>query len=340
MKRAGVNAVFAAVLAATLPEIAAANGAVGELANRSEAIVVGEVLSGRQTGPSAKFSLTVVRTIKGTLAPGESISVSWSTGLRAERDLAGNYGLWFLGKGGDGLWHLLGALPGRVPFELAYLKLPRTSTAMEAGSKPAPAAVEDLIANELAAALPSHDDGFYNLATALLGMERCSVCGSIYASLRKSADPEVRFVGLAGMVKRNDWSALAEIADSVELVRHLDVGPSIVSDALRPIRTDDPTAIRSLGRIALSAENGFREGAGVQRSAAIAISCIHTRDTLPFLVGLLGSADSMVRQEAMFGISRFVDNLPIQTPGTTANGKSDVPQGRPHTGLVRRRSTR
>jgi HEAT repeat protein len=82
-----------------------------------------------------------------------------------------------------------------------------------------------------------------------------------------------------------------------------------------------------LGRVALSAESGFPEGAGVQRNAAIALACIHTRDTLTFLARLLDSSDSLVRREAMLGMSRFVDNLPIERPGTVADGRSAVPLG-------------
>lgn len=54
---------------------------------------------------------------------------------------------------------------------------------------------------------------------------------------------------------------------------------------------------------------------------------LHTREALPFLAQLLDSKDAKVRESAIQGLSRFVDNLPIPTTQTVANGKALVPQG-------------
>ena len=59
----------------------------------------------------------------------------------------------------------------------------------------------------------------------------------------------------------------------------------------------------------------------------MALDFIHTRDTLPFLAQALDGTDPNTRELAMQGLSRFVDNLPIQTQYNVTNGKALVAQG-------------
>ena len=75
---------------------------------------------------------------------------------------------------------------------------------------------------------------------------------------------------------------------------------------------------RSLGTIA--ADPGWA------RCAADALALIHTRETLPYLAPLLDSNDTEVRKSALWGFSRFVDNLPVAVP-TNIPGMLLAPQG-------------
>ena len=68
------------------------------LADQADAVVVADVQSGRQSGYAVAFVLSIVRTIKGDLLPGATANVSWGCALPANKDLKGNYGLWFLRK--------------------------------------------------------------------------------------------------------------------------------------------------------------------------------------------------------------------------------------------------
>jgi hypothetical protein len=114
------------------------------------------------------------------------------------------------------------------------------------------------------------------------------------------------------------FSALTEIANNSGLVPKLRAR-SLVIGAICGVSSTDAAAVGALGRIA--------SDANMQACVAEALDRIHTRDTLPFLAQLLDSSDPKAREYAIGGMSRFVDNLPIQTPSNILNGKSLVPQG-------------
>lgn len=65
------------VIIGALSCLRAQKGTIGRLADQADAVLVGEVQSGRQTGYSAAFVLSTVRTKKGGLWPGDTFTVSW-----------------------------------------------------------------------------------------------------------------------------------------------------------------------------------------------------------------------------------------------------------------------
>ena len=291
------------------------------LADQADAVVVADVQSGRQSGYAVAFVLSIIRTIKGDLLPGATVNVSWGCALRANKDLQGNYGLWFLRKAGVSQWTLLAVLQGQIPFEFAYFHVPRVSTPPSVNTTRS-ASVNDLMAAELVGALEVYTDPSlrHPLAIELVGIGESAVAPDLYRALRLNSDPELKFVGLAGLLSANDMSALAQIANNVNLITNLNAR-GFVSDAISGRRDADPSAVQYLGKIALSPDSGL------QWSAAQALKYIHTRDTLPFLARLLDSNNARIREAGMIGLSRFVDNLPIATPENTHNGKDLIPQG-------------
>ncbi len=291
-------------------------------ADQADAIVVGEVQSGRQGGHPLAFALFVVRSIKGDLAPGAAISVSGAVGLAGNRDLKGHYGIFFLRKARDGQWTLLPVLQGGVPFETAYFPLSKASSPASTITSATPLTVNDRIAVELAAAVRAYTSPLqvHLLANGLMGMPESAVTQDLFRSLRVSPDPELRFLALAKLLRANDVSALAEIANNIELVPRLTVRSFVIA-AIGARRDSDAIAIGYLGRIATSSD------IYVQRNAAGALMRIHTRDTLPFLAQLLDSNDPRTRELAMTGFSRFIENLPIETQYNTINAKALMAQG-------------
>jgi hypothetical protein len=291
---------------------------IDRLAERADAVVVGGVQSGFQSGHSVTFVLSVDRTLKGELSPGSTASASWRSAMSANKGLKGNYGLWFLAKADVGLWTLLGVLQGQYPFEFAYFPVPKGSVPAIASTSP-PVTVSDHIAVELASALEVYTDHtqLSRLATGLLGIGDSAVTQGLYQTLRTSTDPSLKFVGVSGLLRSNDISVLADVANDIELIPNLHAVGLI--PAVCGVR--NPLATPYLGKIAASTDEEL------QRCAAMALDYIHTRDTLPFLAVLLASGDPATREYAIQGLSRFVDNLPIQNQSNVLNGGALTAQG-------------
>jgi hypothetical protein len=294
---------------------------IDRLAQRADAIVIGQLEAGWQSGYSVWFDLSVVRSLKGSLAPGAAASVTWNSGLRAERQFKGNYGMWFLSQVSAGKWGLLGVLEGQYPFEGAYLPMSKNSNAASVTTGSPTASISDTIAVELVASMQVYTDyrQLIGLATGFYGIGDSAVLHSLYESLRANSDAELRFIGLTGLVREGDVSALAEVAANLDIVSKLHVHQIV--GTICNWRNPASVAIGYLAAIASSPD------ADLQRCAAEDLDFIHTADTLPLLAKLLDSTDPKTREYAIQGLSRFVDNLPIQTPQNVPNGAFLVAQG-------------
>lgn len=290
------------------------------IADQASTVVVGEILSGQQSGRSANFTLSIVRTLKGSASPGSTIGVNAAVSQSAYRDLTGSYGMWFVGTAG-GQSTLLPVQAGL--FDSAYYPLSKgVSPAVLATTAPA-VSLDDQIALETAAALQSYSTPlqFQLLTAGLLGTADSPLTQNVFELLHTSADPELRFVSLARWLRnRNDTSALAELANNVSLTSGLKATFFLVPAVLGRLDSN-PVAIGYLGKIAGSTQPDL------QRAAATALTHIHTRETLPFLAQLLDSGDAPTREAAMRGMSRFVDNLPITTPDNILSGKAPLQKG-------------
>jgi len=179
------------------------------------------------------------------------------------------------------------------------------------------------MAAELVAALEHYTDPsqLYLVALHLSGITTSALLPQFYQSLRGSPDPELRFIGLEGLLgTSNEASALAEIASSLGVLPTLRTR-SLLQVEISGTRNSDPAIVASLGAIASSPDETW------QRCAAKGLENIHSLKALPFLAQLLSSPDRAAREAAMSGLSRFVDNLPIQTVSNIINGGSLISQG-------------
>ena len=83
-----------------------------------------------------------------------------------------------------------------------------------------------------------------------------------------------------------------------------------VLSALRDsFRDTDPSAVRQLAAVAADGTTAPE----VRQAAVVALAAIHTRESLPFLAGLLRSQSSEERMKGVYGISSFVNGCPPQT---------------------------
>ena len=329
-------------VALALPAIGADVGPTDRLLAAADAVVVARVQSGTQTGYTASLTLSVESTIKGTLSAGDVVPATWSTGLSGNRDLTGGYGLWFLKQGTGGHWTPLALGSGQIPFEMAYVRLSSGAAVPPTAASSSSPTLSDLLAVQLASALLYHSTSvpLYNAASALLGMAETPTTLSVFRTFSSSGDPAIAFVGLTGLVGTGTWSplegnghntsvsrllearwALSQIATNIASISSLQDVSALVGTAAGIVRDTNSGTIAALGEIAAS--NIYN----VQRSAAGALSEIHTSTSLPLLAQLLNSSDSWVRECGMRGLSRFIDGLPVAIPDNVPSGKNLVSQG-------------
>lgn len=115
------------------------------------------------------------------------------------------------------------------------------------------------MAVEFAAGLQSYSTPAerFDLALGLLGIEESTLVQEIYRGLRSSPDPELRYIGVTGLLRGTEaTAALGEIADNIELIRTLSAS-FFVTTAICGALNTDPIAVRSLGKIASSSDQGF-----------------------------------------------------------------------------------
>jgi hypothetical protein len=296
----------------------AAKSGTDGLIERADAIVLGEVQSGRWTGKNAAFVLLVNRAIKGSLLPNDQARVSWNSWIRAEdQDLKGTYGMWFLLQVGQNRWEVLPPNKVQMYFRVSKAAIPATLAITTT-----PVTPESLVAAELAATLQSTKDRaeISVLADAFLGLTETPFIADLYRLLRANPDPELKFIGLTGMSRSRDVSALVEAADHLDEFATVEVRHKLLS-AVAAWHDTSPIVIQAIGKIAASPHPD------IQDDAALILRFIHTRETLPFLVQLLDSSRPIIRENAIRGLSSFVQNLPIESVDTVPNGKARLPQG-------------
>jgi hypothetical protein len=320
-ERRVTKVVLSLSLVFAIPGSGADKGPTDRLADQADAIVAGAVQSGRQNGQFVSFVLTVDRTIKGNIPTGAKLTVSWKSPWALNRDLGGNYGLWFLARHSDGSWELLPARQSRAPFELTFFHLSPTNSPSSANAITTSTASSQ-IASELLTAMQHYQDRdqLLDLGTGLFGIADPVVKASAFRALSASPDPELKYLGLAGLVKSNEASALSELVKGASVIPKLRTRQFALG-VIGSMQTGDLNTIQALGSFAASTDPVMR------RSAASALCNIHTQDTLSYLAMLLDSTDRETLEYAIRGLSRFVNNLPITAAECVPSLKCLVPQG-------------
>ena len=194
-----------------------------QLIDSADAVIVGGTLSGQQTGNSVVLTLSVEKSIKGSIPSGSVLDVSWSCQWKANQDLKGLHGLWFLKALGANHWTILSPTQQRVPFQLAYYPTNKGVASMSLAASMNAATSSDFVAAELGSALQAYTDPtqLSHLSQGLLSLGQSGVSERLYNQLRTSSDPELKVIGLAGLVRAGDVTALSEMARSMDLLPRL-----------------------------------------------------------------------------------------------------------------------
>ncbi len=307
----------AAALAGAANAAPAANVPLGRLLSGADAVVVANVTSSVSAGASVSITLSVVRTLKGDVAPGMSIAAAWTPAasqLPAAGPPGGQTGIWFVGQSSGG-WVVLPVAVGAVPADGTYI--PAASAGLPAGfayAASAPPAVK--LAWELGAAAqdPSNASALaWLLSSGAADDLGSSVLSPVWNQLWSSGAPAARAAGLAGQVRTGSPAALAVLASGDP--RSFDpVSEGYLALAICRYTGGDAGGISSLGALARSTYGGR-----VPLCAAHALRSIHSSDAVRELVPLLDSPSQRVQYEAVAGIASFANGLPAATPANIRN---------------------
>jgi hypothetical protein len=301
----GINvySVIAALLAVTTTCLGAS---IDQLVKQADAVFIGTGDQPVQNGRVVSIRLSVERVYKGDLAPGSVLYVNWDAGTaeRLWRTPPSFHGVWFLRSVGQE-WEFIPAQanPSRALSYLQYSTSALKSAAPVADpNMPAP---DQLVAEVVNS--PNSDAWTIYHATA------DSNSPATITALRKlaaSPSSDDRTFGLAGLLNRGDTAALQQLETAGQALSS-SRSFAIVPSALRfGFRNATPEAVQGLGRLA----QGRRQPIALRSAAAQALSAIHTRDTLPYLAGLLDEQDPALVSCAVMGLSFFANGVGVQTP--------------------------
>ena len=290
---------------------------LGRLLAGADAVVVATVTSSVSVETSISITLSVVRALKGDVAPGMSIAATWTPAasqLPAGGPPGGQTGIWFLGQSSGG-WGVLPVATGAVPAGSTYIPAaPAGPPAGFAYAASAPPAAK--LAWELGAAAqdPSNASALaWLLSSGAADDLGSSVLSPVWNQLSSSVAPAARATGLAGQVRTGSPAALAALARS-DPTTFDPMSVSYLASAICRYTGGDAGGISSLGALARSTYGGR-----VPLCAAHALRSIHSGDAVRELVPLLDSPAQRLQYEAVAGIASFANGLPVATPANIRN---------------------
>lgn len=287
------------------------------LEQTADLIVNGTATGLVQNGTRFDFSLQVSRVIKGDEAlAGNSIAAYWASGNQRATgngrtgDVGGS-GIWFLQRTSSA-WRVIPTLQGALQLSDVYFSAP-PGPIVKAYSYSQAASVKDKLASELCSASES-DKGFtiqmYGLLSGGLDKLKSSVPQVFYRRMANSSSAEQRILGLSGLIRSGNASAVTAAAQTVSTVKgHPAEGVLLLSIRVY-FRATDADSVEAVGAAATDSSNpniAFRE------AAAHALAAIHSAAALPFLATLLDDPDLNLRVEAVGGMGAFANGLPVQT---------------------------
>ena len=193
--------------------------------------------------------------------------------------------MWFLSGGASGNDTLLPALYGSVPLEFSILpalpSLPLTWAGLDTAS---PA---ERVLRELAAALETNPT-FPLLAEVVSqsSTEPASPLRSVYRRMQASSSQVVSAAGLAGLLRSGDVQGLEGL--TAQLARGpLPAGGPLMGQAVCQYLNGNPRGLPILAGLAAAASPVPL----LRGCAAFALRNIHSKESIPFLIGLLDSDD-------------------------------------------------
>jgi hypothetical protein len=272
---------------------------LGALSAQADAIVVASTSSHVESDTLEQFDLTILRTLKGPIGSGGTITVRWARpsgsggGVRTGGvssaltmiDLKVT-GLWFLIKT-KGVWDCLRARGGAPSFTSLYYPATPAGPAPDLSSL-AVSDTEALVA-ELAAALeaPGSSHAPYALLDGVGVSDSAPIRAVLWHIVGSSGSVRDRAEALEALIGRGDTPAIRTIIEDPMLASFPGAAAPVVASVRDTFRAMDHTSVAALIRLA----NASPAADGLNSAAIRALSAIHSRETVPFLAALLSRPD-------------------------------------------------
>jgi hypothetical protein len=278
-----------------------------ELLDKADVIVIGTVRGGSSTGGKVAAWMSVDDVIRGDPNM-SSLELRWSmtedllTGatdvLQRER------GMWFLVRDTNHTWRPL-PIATAVTVGDAYYRMPPAETGKNSYSETDTESSKILAA--IAAAVEYYDggDGFADRLLYSLSNSNGADVRRMYERLAKAGSPNIRVIGLAGLLQRGDANAMVQTELEYKQFQE-QFGQVALVRGLTDFRSTDPVAAVALGRLATTTTDRYQGTA-----AAYSLCQIHTAATMGYIVKLLDDDDKDVRAYAVAGMSLFAAGLPM-----------------------------
>jgi hypothetical protein len=276
-------------------------------------VVIATLTQGVQTITGFKGTLEVRRVLKGSLAAGSVISISWRSAEPNPLFAVASYAIppteamWFLKHSGEYTPMPLLA-PAFDPPDLFEPVL--AAPLLPAYEPPAQASVMDRILLEMASTVERGRQFGTSQLVFMIGQMYQTVSADTYNLLLASKSAAVRASALSVRLRLQESSLLEKYEPIfADLAKTGGTSETLVVNALEESRTTDASALAVLGRVALSTEPNMQRFA---LASARALAAIHSPQTLPTLRKLLDNANPNLRTAGVNGLSSFVMNLPVR----------------------------
>lgn len=317
IKRCAVLAALAALVACGQAGAASLSGAV----HIADAVVRGSVSGYTDNITSVSFTIDVESVVMGNLGGVTVIEVShpWTypskilTGRALNPVRIGLYlrGIWCLQRNGTSAWDIVprGGGVGGDPSQLFWSTPASLSADYQA---PAGASALDNLMMEAAAGIEGVGINPRDIITVIETYPPAAPTPAIQAILSHWSTlslPGFREVAVSNMLKLGVPGAVAQLVQLGPAINAQWVG-TIANSIEQSHRDTTPTSVTQLVQYAAAASTP----AQMRRAAVRALAAMHTKEALPFLATLLGSADPFEQGQGVFGLGAFANGCPPQTP--------------------------
>jgi len=274
---------------------------VPALFDKSDAVVTGTSAFRALSENTVTFTIQVAKAYKGPVSSGDTLTVEWTAS--AGQPLVGYRssftGAWFLTQTEIG-W--------RTSAVRSALGMPGASFPIATADAVIGDPVQDIM-NQIAAAEVAAEAPHAPFLLQAAEGKDSEAMRQVFQSFLGASSPRLRCIGFSGLLQRSDAPALSQFASQA---RALAADPScgVAFDLGAAYRSTDPSGIAVLGALAVT-KSDIRN---LQSFALMALSAIHTRETLPFLVQIMNGPDEALHKQAVIGIGWFANGNAMQTP--------------------------